>query len=141
MKTSTLPPPQAQWYVTDASGESLGRLSARIAFVIRGKHRESFSPHLPSEDHIVVVNAASIQMGKTARISRVYRRHRPGIGHMTRLSAEQLLVDSPPKLLLGSIRGMLPGNRLREGMMKRIHVYAGSDHPHGNHPFLPLPMV
>jgi len=141
MRTSTLPPPQAQWYLIDASGLSLGRLAARVAFVIRGKHHPSWTPHQSFHDHVVVVNAAAVRVGKSAEHSKVYKSHSGHVGRMKSFSVTVLLSTSPENLLKRGVQGMLPANRLRKDALRRLHVYSGSDHPHARNDFLPLPAV
>jgi large subunit ribosomal protein L13 len=138
MKTSTLPPPAPQWHLVDAAGKSAGRLAARIAHILRGKHRPSFSPHQLLADHVIVINTAKLSYpaGKARR--RVYRTHTGYIGHLREIALPHVLRERPGKIIEHAVKGMLPRNRLRALMLKRLHVFPGSEHPYGAQKAVPL---
>ena len=119
-----------KWFVVDAEGKTLGRLSTEIASVLRGKHKVTFTPHVDGGDFVVVLNAEKIVVtGKKAE-QKVYRHHTGWIGNLKEISYKRMLAEKPEEIILTAVRGMLPKNKLRSPMMKRLKVYAGNEHPH-----------
>lgn len=130
MKTSTpkvLQQSDRKWYVIDAEGKVLGRLSAKIADVIRGKHRATFSPHMDMGDHVIVINADKIKVTGAKPEQKIYYRHSQYPGHLKLTPLKEM---KPSKVLEEAIYGMLPKNKLRDEFMKKLHVHAGSEHNH-----------
>ncbi|HZP95627.1 MAG TPA: 50S ribosomal protein L13 [Candidatus Limnocylindria bacterium] len=121
---------QRQWRVVDADGATLGRLSTEIASILRGKHRATFSPHLDTGDPVIVVNAAKIKVTGKKLQDKMYVRHSGYPGGFRAENLEKLLARRPEEVIRRAVRGMLPQNRLGEQMMRKLHVYAGADHPH-----------
>lgn len=119
-----------RWYVVDADGKVLGRLASSVATVIRGKHKPSYTPHLDTGDHVVVVNAAKVVLTGDKRTSKKYYRHSGYPGGIKVTSAGELLERDSAKLVERTVKGMLPKNRLGRKLAGRLHVYAGPDHPH-----------
>lgn len=130
MKTSTVKPAAAQWYLVDAKNQTLGRLATRIATVLNGKHKVAWSPHQVHSDHIIVINAQSIVLTGKKSQQKEYVRHSGFLGHMKRTPFARLLEKSPATIIEHAVRGMLPRNRLRPEMMKHLHVFRGATHPH-----------
>ena len=130
MRTSTPQSAQASWFETDASGQHLGRLAARIAHILRGKHKVSWSPHQVMSDHVIVTNASQIVLMGKKLSEKVYFRHSGHLGHLKRLPASRLLAENPASLITRAVRGMLPRNRLRKRVLQHLHVYPGPEHPH-----------
>ena len=118
------------WYVVDSSDQVLGRLAARVAHYLRGKHRADWTPHVDMGDHVIVLNAKNIQVTGKKRTDKIYHRHTGYIGHLRSESFEDLQARQPERILELAIRGMLPKTRLGRQMMRRLHVYAGADHAH-----------
>jgi large subunit ribosomal protein L13 len=121
---------ERRWYVVDATDETLGRLASRIARVLEGKDKPTFSPTLDSGDHVVVVNAAKIAVTADKRESKIYYRHS---GYPHGLKAEtlgHLLERRPEEVIRRAVKGMLPRNRLGAQQLTKLKVYAGPDHPH-----------
>ena len=121
---------QRKWYVVDAEGLVLGRLATRVATILRGKHKTSFSPHLDVGDHVVVVNASKVQFTGRKLKDKQYRWHTGYIGGLKEVSAETMLRTHPERVVEWAVEGMLPKNRLGRAMAKKLKVYRGSEHPH-----------
>lgn len=130
MRTTTVHAPAPSWFVTDAAGKTLGRLAAQIAHVLRGKHKPAFAPHALHGDHVIVMNAAAIVLQGRKREEKSYVRHTGYLGHMKRIPVSRLLSSDPAQVLTRAVRGMLPRNRLRPRMLRRLHVYLDSTHTH-----------
>ena len=118
------------WRVVDADGATLGRLSTKVATLLRGKHKATFTPHLDTGDPVVIVNAAKIRVTGKKLTDKVYVRHSGYPGGFRSETLEDLLKRRPTEVVRRAVRGMLPRNRLGEQMMRKLFVYAGPDHPH-----------
>ncbi len=130
MKTTTTKPQAPNWYVVDAAGERLGRLATRIAHVLNGKHKVTFSPHQVMSDHVIVLNAEKIILMGNKADEKEYVRHSGHLGHLKRIPFSRMFKKSPEKVLERSIRGMIPRNKLRDIKMKHLHVFKGTEHTH-----------
>jgi large subunit ribosomal protein L13 len=119
-----------EWRVVDADGATLGRLATRIATMLRGKHRATFSTHIDTGDPVIVVNASKIKVTGRKLQAKQYVRHSGYPGGMRTESLERLLARRPEEVIRRAVRGMLPQNRLGEQMIRKLHVYAGAEHPH-----------
>ena len=119
-----------EWRVVDADGATLGRLATRIAVLLRGKHRATFSTHIDTGDPVIVLNASKIKVTGRKLQAKQYVRHSGYPGGMRTESLERLLARRPEEVIRRAVRGMLPQNRLGEQMMRKLHVYAGAEHPH-----------
>lgn len=119
-----------RWVLVDAEGLVLGRVASHIAFVLRGKHKPDFTPHVDCGDNVVVINADKVVLTGNKWDSKQYIRHTgyPG-GQRVRTAKEQLERD-PRKLIENAVKGMLPHNRLGRKIYTNLYVYAGSEHPH-----------
>ncbi|MFY9270742.1 MAG: 50S ribosomal protein L13 [Candidatus Manganitrophaceae bacterium] len=122
---------QRKWYLVDADGKTLGRMAARIAAVLRGKHKPIFTPNQDLGDHVVVINAEKIVMtgGKAAK-KKYYHHSGYMRGGLKETTAEKLLKEKPERVVTYAILGMLPKTKLGSAMGKKLKVYAGPDHPH-----------
>ena len=121
---------ERRWYVVDAADQTLGRLATRIARVLEGKHKPTYTPHLDSGDHVIVLNAARIAVTRDKLESKLYRRHS---GHPQGYKEEtlgQLLERRPEQVIRRAVKGMLPHNRLGAQQLRKLKIYPGSDHPH-----------
>lgn len=127
---------QHVWYIIDASGQPLGRLSSRIAFLLQGKHKPEYEAHHDHGDHVVVVNAGELKIGGTKYESKKYYHHSRYPGGLKQKTFRELFEESPPKVVWKSIYGMLPRNTLRTARMKRLHIYKSTTHPHKNITFV-----
>ena len=121
---------QREWRVVDADGATLGRLATRIATLLRGKHRATFTPSLDMGDPVIVVNAAKIKVTGNKLKDKMYARHSGYPGGFRAENLEALLARRPEEVIRRAVRGMLPQNRLGEKMIRKLHVYAGPEHPH-----------
>jgi large subunit ribosomal protein L13 len=121
---------QREWRVVDADGATLGRLATQVATILRGKHRAMFSPSLDTGDPVIIVNAAKIKVTGKKLTDKMYVRHSGYPGGFRAENLERLLSRRPEEVIRRAVRGMLPQNRLGEQMMRKLHVYAGSEHPH-----------
>ena len=120
-----------KWYVIDAEGEVVGRLCSRIAHVLRGKHKPSFTPHVDCGDYIVVVNADKIRFTGTKMDNKIYLRHTGYPGGQRETTPREFLDKRPIRIIEIAVKGMLPKNRLGRAMYKKLFVYEGAEHPHG----------
>lgn len=118
------------WFVVDADGAILGRLASRVATILRGKHKRTFSPHLDVGDHVVVLNAQKIHLTGRKGHDKLYRTHSGYIGGLREVTAEQMLRRHPERVIEWAVQGMLPKNRLGRAMAKKLKVYRGAEHPH-----------
>ena len=121
---------QRKWFVVDAQGQVLGRLATRVATILRGKHKPSFSPHLDVGDHVVVINAEKVQLTGRKLKNKQYRWHTGYIGGLKEVNAETMLRTHPDRVIEWAVEGMLPKNRLGRAMAKKLKVYRGGEHPH-----------
>lgn len=119
-----------EWHLVDASGEVLGRLSTRIASLLRGKHKPIFSTHLDTGDFVVVVNAEKIRVTGNKPQQKLYYRHSGYPGGLKSVSLEEVMQTHPTRAIEHAVKGMLPHTRLGAGMMKRLRVYVGEAHPY-----------
>ena len=120
-----------QWWVIDAEDVVLGRLSTRVASVLRGKHRPTFTPHADAGDFVVVVNADKIKLTGRKREQKTYYRHSGWPGGLREINADKVLTGAHPERVVESaVRGMLPHNSLGRKLFRKLKVYAGPEHPH-----------
>ena len=123
------------WYLVDAQNKTLGRLSTEIASRLRGKHKPIYTPHVDTGDYIVVVNASKIRVTGKKMTDKVYYKHTGYIGNLKSENLETMLEKYPEKVLMKSVRGMLPKNKLGRAMIKKLRVFAGPEHTHiAQHP-------
>ncbi|SVC54007.1 uncharacterized protein METZ01_LOCUS306861 [marine metagenome] len=118
------------WYLVDAQNKTLGRLSTEIATRLRGKHKPIYTPHVDTGDYIVVVNASKIRVTGNKMTDKVYYKHTGYIGNLKSVNLETMLEKYPEKVLMKSVRGMLPKSKLGNAMIKKLRVFAGPEHTH-----------
>ena len=121
---------ERNWYLVDAQNKTLGRLSTAIANRLRGKHKPIYTPHVDTGDYIVVVNASKIRVTGKKMTDKVYYKHTGYIGNLKSENLETMLEKYPERVLLKSVRGMLPKNKLGRAMIKKLRIFAGSEHAH-----------
>ncbi|MGH8193963.1 MAG: 50S ribosomal protein L13 [Woeseiaceae bacterium] len=140
MKTYSASPQQVKrdWFVVDASGKTLGRLSTEIARRLRGKHKPEFTPHVDTGDYIVVVNAGKIRVTGNKLKDKMYHRYTGYIGNLKTTPLEKLLDESPERALQFAVKGMLPKNPLGRKMYAKLRVFAGPEHTHEAQQPIPL---
>jgi large subunit ribosomal protein L13 len=120
-----------QWHVVDAADQSLGRVAAQVASLLRGKHRPNFTPHLDMRDFVVVVNAARVRItGNNKMRQKTYYRHSRYPGGLKETRLERMMSTHPTRVIEHAVRGMLPHNRLGAKLRRHLKVYAGPEHPH-----------
>jgi large subunit ribosomal protein L13 len=119
-----------RWYLVDATGQTLGRLATRVARVLEGKDKPTYTPNLDSGDHVIILNAALITVTRDKLETKIYARHS---GHPQGFKEEtlgHLLARRPEEVLRRAVKGMLPHNRLGAQQLRKLKIYPGSDHPH-----------
>ncbi|MGM0877582.1 MAG: 50S ribosomal protein L13 [Bacillota bacterium] len=121
---------ERKWYVVDAEGKTLGRLSSEIASILRGKHKPTFTPHVDTGDHVIIINAEKIELTGKKLTDKIYYRHSQFPGGLKSRTALEMRTNYPTKMLELAIKGMLPKGSLGRQMAKKLYVYAGSEHPH-----------
>ncbi|HWR44423.1 50S ribosomal protein L13 [Sporomusa sp.] len=121
---------QRKWYVVDAEGQTLGRLAVEVAKVLRGKNKPTFTPHVDTGDHVIVVNADKIVLTGKKLEQKTYFRHSGYPGGTTFTPAGKMLADKPQRVVEMAVKGMLPKNTLGRQMYRKLNVYAGPNHPH-----------
>ena len=132
MKTFTATPAtiKHEWCVVDATDKTLGRLASELAHRLRGKHKPEFTPNMDMGDHMVVVNAEKIKVTGKKLEDKMYYRHTGYIGNLKSINLGKLLDTHPERALEYAVKGMLPRNPLGRAMYRKLHVYAGPEHPH-----------
>lgn len=118
------------WHVIDADGAVLGRLATEVATLLRGKHKPIFARNIDTGDHVVVVNAAKLDISERKAVAKLYRRHSGYPGGLRSESLEHLLERDPEKVVRRAVKGMLPKGPLGRAQLKKLRVYAGPEHPH-----------
>lgn len=118
------------WYVVDAAGKTLGRLSTEIARRLRGKHKPEYTPHVDTGDYIVVINAEKVKVTGNKEQDKMYHHHTGYIGHLKSVNLSKLRETHPERILKSSVKGMLPKNSLGRAMFRKLKVYAGENHGH-----------
>ncbi|MFC1926331.1 50S ribosomal protein L13 [Chloroflexota bacterium] len=121
---------ERQWWVIDASGQTLGRLATGIAHLLKGKHKPHYSTHIDVGDHVIVINADKIRVTGKKAAQKVYYHHSQYPGGLKSITLGKLMDKQPPKVIEHAVRGMLPHTKLGNAMFKKLKVYAGPDHPH-----------
>ena len=116
------------WYVIDASGKPLGRIATEVAKLLKGKHKPTYTPNLDTGDHVIVLNCKDIVFTGKKLDQKVYRHHSGHIGGMKELTAREMMDRSPEKVMMLAVKGMLPKNSLGRQMVRKLRVYAGSEH-------------
>jgi large subunit ribosomal protein L13 len=118
------------WFVVDATDKTLGRLASEVAMHLRGKRKASYTPHVDTGDHIVVINAGKVRVTGRKMTDKFYHHHTGYLGNLKSTSLERLLQEHPERAIQFAVKGMLPKNPLGRKMFKKLHVFAGSEHPH-----------
>src|SRR6266849_5819179 len=121
---------EARWFIIDAEGKVLGRLSTTIARILSGKNKPTYTPFLDTGDHVIVINAEKIVLTGKKESDKIYRRHSQYPGGLKERSARSIRAEKPESMIEEAVWGMLPKNRLGRKMLKKLRVYRGTDHPH-----------
>ena len=120
---------EREWLVVDASGKSLGRLASEVARILRGKHKPTFTPHMDSGDHVIVINADQVVLTGNKKDEKIYW-HSQYPGGLKSVTRGAMLEKNPTRLVERTVKGMLPHNRLGAQMYRKLKVYTGATHPH-----------
>jgi large subunit ribosomal protein L13 len=118
------------WYVVDADGKTLGRLSTELARRLRGKHKAEYTPHVDTGDYIIVINAEKVRVTGNKEQDKIYYRHTGYIGNMKSVSLGKLRQTFPERIIETAVKGMLPKNPLGRAMFRKLKVYKGAEHGH-----------
>ena len=119
-----------KWYVIDAADQVLGRIATKAATILSGKHRPQYAPFLVSGDHVIIVNAGKLKLTGEKLDKKVYRRHTLYPGGLREVGARKVFETKPDRLIREAVLGMLPKNKLRKRMVKRLKIYSADQHPH-----------
>lgn len=130
MKTSFPKQAAPKWFILDASDKVLGRLSAEVANVLRGRYKPSYVPHMRCGDHVIVINAEKIKITGSKLEQKKYFRHAGYLGHLRETSMDDMMEKNPTKIIEHAVKGMLPKNATRQHTLKQLHVFAGPAHDH-----------
>ncbi len=118
------------WYVIDAEGVSLGRVAAKVANVLRGKHKPTYTPNVDCGDYVIVINASKVNLTGDKLNKKVYYDHSGYTGGLRERTAREMIENYPVEMVERAVKGMLPKNRLGRQMFKKLFVYEGAEHPH-----------
>ncbi|MBB2184254.1 50S ribosomal protein L13 [Lachnospiraceae bacterium MD1] len=121
---------ERKWYVVDATGHTLGRLSSEIAAILRGKNKPTFTPHIDTGDYVIVVNADKIKVTGKKMDQKIYYNHSDYPGGMRETTLAQMMAKDSAEVIRLAVKGMLPKGPLGRDMITKLHVYAGAEHPH-----------
>ncbi len=140
MKTEITKPADVDraWYVVDAEGQTLGRMSTQVAAILRGKHKPGFSPSVDCGDYVIVINADKIRVTGQKLDKKIYYRHSGYPGGLKEISLRNQLIRFPTRPVELAVKGMLPKNKLGRKMFKKLKVYVGTEHPHEAQQPVPL---
>ena len=119
-----------KWYVIDAKGESLGRVAAKAAHMLRGKHKVTYTPHVDCGDYIIIINAKEVNLTGNKLNDKIYYDHSRYVGGMRERTAKVMRENYPVEMVERAVKGMLPKGRLGRAMYKKLFVYANEEHPH-----------
>ena len=120
-----------EWFVVDATDQTLGRLASDVAHILRGKHKPTYAPHVDGGDFVVIVNAEKVAVTGNKALQKRYFRHSGYPGGLREFSFEDMRERFPERIIEGAVKGMLPKNKLGRKMLAKLKVYAGPEHPHG----------
>ena len=118
------------WYVLDAAGKTLGSVAAEAAVLLRGKHKPTFTPNADCGDHVIVINAEKVEVTGKKRKEKIYKRHTGYPGGLRETTFEKLQAKKPEEIIRHAVKGMLPDGKLGRQMLKKLKVYAGTEHAH-----------
>ena len=121
---------ERKWYVVDATGHTLGRLSSEIASILRGKNKPTFTPHIDTGDYVIVVNADKIKVTGKKMDKKIYYNHSDYVGGMKETTLKEKMAKKPEDVIRLAVKGMLPKGPLGRSMITKLHVYAGPEHNH-----------
>jgi large subunit ribosomal protein L13 len=118
------------WFVVDAADKTLGRLASALAIRLRGKHKAEYTPHADTGDNIIVINAKKVRVTGRKLTDKLYHHHTGYMGNLKTINLQKLLNEHPERVIEFAVKGMLPKNTLGRHMFKKLHIFAGGEHPH-----------
>ena len=121
---------ERKWFVVDAADKTLGRMAAEVAKILRGKHKPTFTPHMDTGDHVIVINADKIKVTGKKLQQKIYYNHSDYVGGMKETTLKEMLAKKPERVIELAVKGMLPKGPLGRQMYTKLHVYAGPEHDH-----------
>ena len=121
---------ERKWYVVDAQDQTLGRLASEVAIVLRGKHKPQYTPHLDTGDNVIVINADKVKLTGNKASQKMYYRHTGYTGNLKSFTYKEMMEKFPERVIKYAVKGMVPHNKLGRQILTKLHVYAGSEHPH-----------
>lgn len=121
---------ERKWYIFDAEGQTLGRLASNVANILRGKHKPEYTPHVDTGDFVVIINADKISVSGKKFTDKMYHHHTGFPGGLRSISFKDLMKKHPTRAIEKAVKGMLPHNTLGAEQLKKLKIYAGSEHPH-----------
>ena len=119
-----------EWVIVDAEGQTLGRLCAKVAKLLRGKYKPNFTPHVDCGDYVIVINAEKVEVTGKKRKEKIYKRHTGYPGGLREMTFEQMMEKHPTEVVRHAVKGMMPNGKLGRQMYKKLKVYAGPEHEH-----------
>jgi len=119
---------ERKWYIIDAANKPLGRVATEAAKLLRGKHKPTYTPNMDVGDHVIIINCNQVVLTGKKLDQKIYRHHSGYIGGMKETTARDMLANKPEKAMMLAVKGMLPHNRLGRQMIKKVRIYAGSEH-------------
>lgn len=117
-----------KWYVVDADGQTLGRLSSEVAKILRGKHKPIFTPHVDTGDHVIIINADKIKFTGNKLDQKLYRHHTGYAGGLREKTLREMMATKSTEVIKAAVKGMIPHNTLGRQIFSKLHVYAGAEH-------------
>jgi len=121
---------ERKWYVVDAEGQVLGRLATQVSTILRGKHKPIYTPNIDTGDHVIVINAEKVVISGSKDEQKVYYHHSGYPGGLKVTPYAKVMEKKPGRIIVHAVKGMLPKSKLGNAMLGKLHVYAGSEHPH-----------
>lgn len=121
---------ERKWYIIDAAGRPLGRVAAQAATLIRGKHKETYTPHVDCGDHVIIINCKDAVLTGNKLKNKFYHKHTGYIGHLKSVRYDTLMKEKPEKAMFLAVKGMVPNNTIGRKALTRLRVFAGSEHKH-----------
>lgn len=121
---------ERKWFIVDSEGKTLGKVASRVASILRGKHKSTFTPHVDCGDYVIVINAEKVEVTGRKRKNKIYKRHTGYPGGLKEVTFQQLQAAKPEEIIRHAVKGMMPKGKLGRQMYKKLKVYAGPEHGH-----------
>ena len=121
---------ERKWFIVDAEEKTLGKVASRVASILRGKHKSTFTPHVDCGDYVIVINAEKVEVTGRKRKNKIYKRHTGYPGGLKEVTFQQLQAAKPEEIIRHAVKGMMPKGKLGRQMYKKLKVYAGPEHGH-----------